>query len=218
MPTYNENAALDLKGLVQGLQPVKNYIDAVDSKYAGAFRSLYVENNTVNFYTSNDHTGTAVASFDFPAEYFLQQTGTEIVSNFTWSSETYPNSTNPNLDGKTVFVMAVKASNDNTAPVKYSFVDMALVMSTITNGNTSIAVNGMSITVRISAQAGNLLELKDDGLYVGSDTTKADKVSNATANNFAKLDANGNIADSGVSIASAADVVAAVNSVFNPGA
>lgn len=36
-----------------------------------------------------------------------------------------------------------------------------------------------------------------------SDTTKADKVSNATANNLAALDANGNLIDSGVSATSA---------------
>ena len=214
MPTYNENNAVDLKGLVAAVQgPVKSYIDAIDTKYTGAFRSLYVNGNTVNFYASNDHSGTAVATFDFPAEYFLQQTGTGIVENFTWSTTTYPNSTNPNLDGKTVFVMAVK-SDINANDVKYSFVDMARVMKAITSNDNSLTVNGMDISVKRSATAGNLIELKSDGIYVGSDNTKADKVANATANNFAKLDANGNLADSGISIASVSDVTLAVNSVF----
>ena len=214
MPTYNENNAVDLKGLVAAVQgPVKSYIDAVDTKYTGSFRSLYVNGNTVNFYTSTDHSGTAVATFDFPAEYFLQQTGTGIVENFTWSTTTYPNSTNPNLDGKTVFVMAVK-SDINANDVKYSFVDMARVMKAITSTDNSLTVNGMDISVKRSATAGNLIELKSDGIYVGSDSTKADKVANATANNFAKLDANGNLADSGISIASVSDVTLAVNNVF----
>ena len=216
MPDWNENSLVDVKGLLDGIEPVKEYIDAVDTKYTGSFRSLYVNGNTVNFYTSNDHSGTAVATFDFPAEYFLQQTGTDIVDDFAWSAATYPNSTNPNLDGKTVFVMAVKNST-NSNDVKYSFVDMGKVITAINNGDTSITVNGLDISVKRSATAGNLIELKSDGLYVGSDNTKADKVANATANNFAKLDANGNLADSGVTIATGSEIEAAVRSVLGNG-
>lgn len=43
-----------------------------------------------------------------------------------------------------------------------------------------------------------------------SDTTKADKVSNATADNFAKLDSNGNLVDAGVSAGSFKTVQTAV--------
>ena len=213
MPNWNENSLVDIKGLLDGIEPVKEYIDAVDTKYTGAFRSLYVNGNTVSFYTSNDHSGTAVATFDFPAEYFLQQTGTEIVDDFEWSLASYPNSTDPNLDGKTVFVMAVKGGTNGT-DIKYSFADMGKVITAINNGDESITVDGLDISVKISAVAGNLIELKSDGIYVGSDSTKADKVANATANNFAKLDANGNLADSGVSIATGADIEAAVRSVL----
>ncbi len=37
------------------------------------------------------------------------------------------------------------------------------------------------IDVNILAVTGNLLELKSDGLFVGSNDTKANKVANATA-------------------------------------
>ena len=61
--------------------------------------------------------------------------------------------------------------------------------------------------VNISKAADNALELKDDGLYVGKTDTsgKADKVAGATEGNFAALDAEGNLTDSGKK---AADFVA----------
>lgn len=43
---------------------------------------------------------------------------------------------------------------------------------------------------------------------------KADKVSNATAGNFAALDGNGNLTDSGYSVATNADINAILNNVF----
>ena len=45
---------------------------------------------------------------NLPSEQFLDLTKTTYVDSFTWSSTTYPNSTNPNLDGKPVLVLALK--------------------------------------------------------------------------------------------------------------
>ena len=91
---------------------------------------------------------------------------------------------------------------------------MAKVIKAISAGDNSINVNGYVINVKISAVTGNLLELKSDGLYVGSDDTKADKVANATAGNIATLDANGNLVDSGVTFAADADITTMLNNVF----
>ena len=173
---YNANDIAKLGHLASLASRVKTELTALDNKYAGSFRSVSVSGNTVSFFTTTDGTGTAVASFDFPEELYLQQVGTEIVENFAWSAATYPGSTNPNLDGKTVLVLAVKGNKATNATVKYSFVDMANVIKAITAGDTSITVNGYAVNVRISAVTGNLLELKSDGLFVGSDDTKVDKV------------------------------------------
>ena len=45
-----------------------------------------------------------------------------------------------------------------------------------TGGDNSISVNGYSIAVNLSTIEGNLLALEDDGLFVGSDDSKVDKV------------------------------------------
>ena len=60
----------------------------------------------------------------------------------------------------------------------------------------------ISVNVNISAEADNALVKKDDGLYVPKADVvdisgKADKVDGATDGNFAGLDANGNLTDSG---------------------
>lgn len=173
---YNANDIAKLGHLASLASKVKGELTSLDNKYAGSFRSVSVSGNTVSFFTTTDASGTAVASFDFPEELYLQQVGTEIVENFAWSAATYPGSTNPNLDGKTVLVLAVKGNKATNATVKYSFVDMANVIKAITAGDASITVNGYALNVRISAVTGNLLELKSDGLFVGSDDTKVDKV------------------------------------------
>ena len=206
-------ADININNLVKVGQ-LQTALTRVNTELGLTVRSMTVSGNTVSFYGSKNGSGTALFSFDFPEELYLQQTGTEIVSNFAWSNATYPGSTNPNLDGKTVLVLAVKGDKQTGATVKYSFVDMANVIKAISAGDNSINVNGYVIKVNISAVTGNLLELKSDGLFVGSDDTKADKVANATAGNIATLDANGNLVDSGVTFAADADITTMLNSIF----
>ena len=85
---------------------------------ATTFKSAAVSGNTVNFYTSNAATGTPAFSFNFPEEFAL--TAADLVQDFTWSAASYPNSTNPNLDGKTVVVFTVQGTNNTT---RYIFSD-----------------------------------------------------------------------------------------------
>jgi len=75
----------------------------------------------------------------------------------------------------------------------------------------TIADYEVDVKVNVSAAAGNILTLKDDGLYVPTPektdiSGKADKAKSATAGNFAALDADGNLTDSGKK---SADFVAA---------
>ena len=180
-------------------QKAKAAIDAVKLIADGAIRSGNVSGNTVSLYTSTDHSGTAAFSFDFPSELVLDQLQTSFVSNFAFSTATYPNATNPNLDGQSVLVIAVKETAANgTVTTTYSFLSMN------------------ALAVKISEAANNAIEVKADGLHVDI-SGKADKVENATAGNVATLDANGNLTDSGHGIATTAEVTAMLNEVWGTG-
>ena len=73
---------------------------------------------------------------------------------------------------------------------------------TIASGDSSkvLSIANNEITVHISAAANNAITVQNDGLHVNV-SGKADKVTNATAGHLAGLDANGNLTDSGVAIA-----------------
>ena len=182
----------------------KSAFTPVQQAAAAAFKSGKVDGNTVSLYTSTDQTGTAAFSFDFPTEYFLDQAKSVFVQTFAWSETAYPGSTNPNLDGKPVMVLAVKGDNNT---VQYSFVDLTYLLDTYTGGNTSTAkvtVDGKEITVavNVSKATDNALQVKEDGLFVPKAEVvdisgKADKVADATEGNSAGLDANCNLTDSG---------------------
>lgn len=185
----------------------KAELSATSADATAAIKSGKVDGNTVSLYTSKDKTGTAAFTFDFPTEMFLDQSKTVFVDSFAWTEADYPVSTNPNLDGKPVMVLAVKG-DDNS--VTYSFLSMAKLVDTykakVTNkdNSTTITVEGYEIDVKvnISAEADNQIQVKADGLYVAKPAKvdisgKADKVAGATNGNFAALDADGNITDSG---------------------
>ena len=154
---------------------------------------------------------------DFPTEMFLDQTKTEFVPSFAFSETTYPGATDPKLEGKPVMVLAVKGENPDSCT--YSFLSMAALVDTYKAKATgkdksttvTIADYEVDVKVNVSAAAGNILTLKDDGLYVPTPektdiSGKADKAKSATAGNFAALDADGNLTDSGKK---SADFVAA---------
>lgn len=182
----------------------KTALEEVKSLAVAAFKSGVVEGSTVKLFTSADRSGEAAFSFDFPTEYFLDQAQSKFVQNFAWSEETYPGSANPGLDGKPVMVLAIKGDNegDENDTLNYSFVDLTYLLNTYKaaagDGTTTVNINGydISVNVNVSAEEGNALEKKADGLYVNI-TGKADKVQGATAGNLAALDADGNLTDSG---------------------
>jgi len=200
-----------LDQLTKLAQRTKTELTALETKLStgidAAFKSLKVEGNTVSFYTTADQTGTAAATMDFPAEYFLDQAKTAIAESFTWTEAAYPGSTDPGLNGKPVLILAVKGDDGS---VSYSFLNMEKLMNVYAaktegkDASTTITIDGYTIdvAVKISAAEGNQLQLKDDGLFVPAPaavdlSSKADKVASATAGNLAGLDANGNLTDSG---------------------
>lgn len=195
------------------LQNLQNYdaknkarMDAADAK---ALKGYLKVGNKWNFYTVEAPTveDTPVFGIDVPAEYFLDQAKTTFVQNFAWSEELYAGSTNPELDGKPVFVMAVKG-DDNT--VTYSFVNVESLVDIYTGEETSTAAvavsadNKISANVKVSAEEGNFIEVKEDGLYVTVEPTdisgKADKVADVKEAQILVDNGEGNLAASGVTI------------------
>lgn len=159
-----------------------------------AFKAVKIKDNKLNFYDSSDTTVTPLTYVDLPEEIYLQQTETRLVENFTFSNATYPGATDPNLDGKTVLVLAVKG--DGTPPtVKYSFVNLTNIINDF-------------IPKVDSATAGNIPLLQSDGTItdstIASDTVVT-KITGGVENNVVVIDANGKIKDSGHGIATDAE-------------
>lgn len=91
---------------------------------------------------------------------------------------------------------------------------MANVIKAISAADNSITVSGYTIAVKVSAVTGNLIELKSDGLFVGSDDTKVDKVTSAVAGNIVTFGSGGAIVDSGAKFASDSDVNSILDTYF----
>ena len=219
---YDVNSFVKLGDLKVLTQRTKAEIQNVADVAAEAIKYISVSGNTVSFWKDAEHAGTADFTVDFPKELFLDAARTTFSSNFTFSAASYPGATNPSLDGKPVLVLAVRGTTDvesGTASdtVTYSFLNMEDLVDvyTIKTGDSAkiLSIANNEIEVHISAAANNAIEVKADGLHVDI-SGKADKVSNATAGNIAALDANGNITDSGISVATTAQVTEMLNEIY----
>ena len=216
MSSYREIDIPQVKGIKAMLARVQAKITELENSAgsdSAALKAVAVSGNTVNFYTTSDTTGTAAFTFDFPEEMFLNQLGTEIVENFTWSAASYPNSTNPNLDGKTVLVLAVKGDKTTNPTLKYSFVNMEKLVDTYTASDTSITINGYEVAVKISAAANNAITLQNDGLHVDI-SGKMNKVAGATTGNIAVFGSDTGVVDSGSRFCTDAEFTAMLDEVF----
>lgn len=153
----------------------------------------------------------AAAIAALPAEMFLNHTKTAFVANFTWSTQTYPDSTDPNLNGKPVMVFGIDSKNNVSGAVTttYSFMDMSALVDTYTtaSGVSSqvLTINGYTVTFNVDPAADNHFSITTNGAMVDV-SDKADKVTGATAGNIATLDANGNLVDSGRTFATDAEI------------
>ena len=235
--TYNVNTFTTLGDLKLLAQRTATEISTVKTTAASAIKYVSTSGNTVSFFTSSDGTGTAAFTVDFPKEIFLDNARTQFVNNFTFSAATYPGATNPSLDGKPVFVLAVRGTTDpaeGTASdtISYSFMDMSSLVDTYTvkagasqqvitiagyeveiKFDTTLTSSANGLGVAVSAAANNAITKQADGLHVDI-SGKADKVVPAAAGNFATLDAGGNLMDSGIGVATSADVTAMITEVF----
>ena len=193
---------------------IKTYVDSDKTK---SIKGYLKKNNTHNFYNTDAPAQDTVPVFsiDIPTEYFLDQAKTTFVQSFSWSEGLYPGSENPNLDGKPVWIMAVKG-DDNS--VTYSFVNLEALVDIYTGENTkSITLvvsedNKISANVNVSADEGNIISVKDDGIYASVTEVdisgKADKLVDPAegaavikADQILVDDGTGNIAASGKTIA-----------------
>ena len=166
-------------------------LDEIATAGGEALKGVKSDGNTIQFYTDQAMEGSATFTIDLPEEYFLDQTKTVFVEAFTWSAETYPGSTNPELDGKPVLVLAVKSQDGSE--VTYSFINLEKMIDVYTGGQTqtaTIAVSGNEITatVRVSATAGNQIVTNEDGLFVAkTPDASAEQSGLMTAAQFTKL-------------------------------
>lgn len=143
---------------------VKNYIDAKD---AVSIKAAEYADNTIKLYTTADKSGDAAVELNLPEEMFLDQAKTTFVAEFAWSDTAYPGSTDPELDGKPVLVLAVKG--DETT--NYSFVSIEALVKAYSGDETETATvdvtdGVITADVKISEEDGNAITVKSDGLYV----------------------------------------------------
>lgn len=175
---------VSLENLTRYDGKMKEYIDSAKTK---ALKSVAVVNNKINFYveTAPEAETAAAFSVDMPVEYFLDQAKTVLVQSFVYAEETYPGSTDPSLDGKPVLVLAVKGDDGS---VTYSFLNLESLVKIYEGGETdtvTVEVDGdtneIKATLKVSAAEGNILSVKEDGLYAEAIldiSGKADKLVN----------------------------------------
>ena len=150
-------------------------------------RTVRVEDNNIKFYNEKNASANDTPAFVVAlskSDTIVEQVDIELVENFTFSTDKYTDAVNPNLDGKNVLVL-----KRNT---EYEFINLS----------------GIAEAVKISAADGNVLEVKDDGLYV---TTR---VEDAIENNIIISGQNGQPTDSKRTFASDNEVQEMLNEVF----
>lgn len=214
--------AYDLEELVR-LQAVKDLGDRVKAEIdnlkntgvASALKKVDVDGNAIKFYTSSDTAAEAAFTIDLPAEIFLDALSTKFEPNFNFANGNYTGATDPNLEGRAVFVLGVKTkTNDGkTTTLAYSFLDMTGLVDIYTASDTSVVITDYKVKANVSADSDNMLATTANGLKVDG-SGKVDKVTTATAGNLAAFVAGGGISDTGISIATNAEVTEMLDGIF----
>lgn len=216
MANYNVRDVPQVGGIKTMLSRISTRLTALESG-GNSLKAAAVDGNTLKFYTTTDTTVAAAYTIDLPAEMFLDAASTTFVSRFAYAAATYPNTTNPNLDGKPVMVLGVKtkSADGKTTTVSYSFLNMSALVDTYTASDTTIAVSGYTLKVRVSEAANNALTVKNDGLHVDV-SGKVDKVTTATSGDLVIFGSGGALSDSEHKIATDAEFTAMLDEVFPP--
>lgn len=120
MPTSNDHLFTTLADLVDLGTRVKGVTDS-------AIKSASIANGVISLFRTADGSGTAAFTLNLPDEAFLDQQNSAFVPSFAWSAATYPGSTDPNLDGKPVLVLALKTqpTGGGAAVISYQFIDIS---------------------------------------------------------------------------------------------
>ena len=174
----------------------KDAFTHVQTAANAAIKSLGVDGNTVNFYTSTDKSGTAAFSVDFPSELFLDQTKTTFVAKFKFDAATYPGATDPKLDGKPVMVLAVKGENPDNCT--YSFLNMAALVDTYAakttgnfaalDGEGNLTDSGKKPADFVGAEAGKRLMSDAEGEKLAGVSEGATKTAASSTNGNVNID------------------------------
>ena len=111
-----------------------------------------------------------------------------------------------NAETKKITLYFDDAKTDKVEIDAAALVDIYTGKATGTATTTVSAKNEISVDVKASATAGNLVQVKADGLYVApvDQSAKMDKDTDAVAGNIAKFDADGNTVDAGLKAGGAA--------------
>lgn len=118
-------------------------------------------------------SGQVLKYFNLPEEIYLRTVGTTFVPSFTWSALAYPNSTNPNLNGKPVLILHIKGDSLDSPYEDWGFCNLEDLVDLYVPADTSIAITDNSIKAAISSDAGNLLTKDNTGLKVPNTINKA---------------------------------------------
>ena len=128
----------------------------------------------------------------------LDASGNKIGDEILLPKEQFVQSGEYNPDTKKI-ILYFDAEKQNKVEI-----DATGLVDVYTGGNTngatiSVSGNQITATIKISAENGNILELKSDGLYVNTPdlSGKMDKDTDAVDGNIAIFDDSGNVVDSG---------------------
>lgn len=168
-----DGQVLSKAGLSELCSVLKGYIGSAST---GALKTVKYSNNTLTFQTEAEDdvvvgTTAAAATINLPEEQFLDQAKTTFVNSFAWSETTYPNSTDPSLDGQPVLVLAVKG--DST--VSYSFVSLKTLYDVYTGDATNTitvtinaTTNVVTADLKIDTTNNGALQTSANGVYVAT--------------------------------------------------
>lgn len=115
---------------------VKNELDKLDAKNYG---DVAIADGQLKFFAKTGDD-TPLKTIDLPEELFLDQVRTTFVPTFVFSAASYPNATNPNLDGKPVLVTATQP---NSTIIGNAHADSLVNEITITGGANNFIVGGL---------------------------------------------------------------------------
>lgn len=132
--------------------------------------------------------------------HLLNDQGAEIGNGVNLDLERFVRSGEVETDAESGDVFIVLYFDDEkTQSVRIKATDLIDVYEVESTGTLALTLTDKKISgsVKLSADNGNMIAAKEDGLYVGSDTNKMDKVPGAIPDTIAVFDDQGNVVSTG---------------------